>query len=181
MFPQEVIALIVSNLLQPIKAIDWDIPRKQYHAEYMRHKTEAISQAEIFINVSLVSKDWSRVIHPATWRTLQLLLIPDYYNGSDRGARFNQTHVYCCVRDSQLTHAIKKYIKQEKLVYRSPKIKRRNDTDNLGMKKLLKLGRDKLWGPKKQHFIEMSKEWKLVHQNQLKLQDILRKNGGGML
>ena len=63
------------------------------------------------------------------------------------------------------------YAEREKLVYKSPKAGRIYKTASLGMKKVMKLGADKLpiKGGKRDAFLLLTKRYKKIHGNYLKM------------
>jgi hypothetical protein len=166
--PQEVIGLIVGAVVQDPDRSRWN--REAYRAAY----AAALEQAGAVVDASLVCRSWSLAPSRDIWQRLWNNLT-QYDRHGERTWQCYRAQVYCHVRDSQLTLAIRAFVKQEKLVYRSPKAQRRYDAEKLGMRKLIKLGKEKLWSHKKQQFMALSCEWQRVHQRSLDIANALWK------
>ena len=74
---------------------------------------------------------------------------------------------FCSVEQERLDAAIHNFIKARKLTYTSKKAKRKYDTARLGIRKLKKLGKDKLTGKVRDEFVAIVKRYEQVHRNYL--------------
>jgi hypothetical protein len=172
--PRDVVGLVIEALAVKQKHA-WKRMHdgKERNKAYCEQKDVMLVQASAIINVSLVCKQWSTVtLLPERWQQLWHDLSP-YARRQQCSWQCYRAQVYCEVRDSQLSLAIRAFIKQEKLVYRSPRAKRRYDAAQLGMRKLIKLGKDKLWSHKKEQFMALSREWKRIHQRAIDIDNAL--------
>lgn len=171
--PFELYQLILTNVPRPIRAISYTGAPDAVRNECSRYHAEAYAQAVTCVNAMFVCKAWRHVVAESAWCTLFGHLRRSQYFADKLSSQLTapqfRVRVYCEVRTQQLARETKRFVKDQKLVYRSPKIKRRNDTDNLGMRKLIKLGRDKLYGAAKQRFLALVGEWKRVHDNGVRL------------
>jgi len=134
---------------------------------------EALVQDRALFAVLSVSKGWRALCI----RTAEPLWAKLYkcVNGNHRQDRapmswdFYRSAVYCCARQEELEVAIHQFVAQQKLVYRSPKMQRRYETAKLGVRKLKRLGKEKLHGVKKHAFVQLVGDYERVHGNYLKL------------
>lgn len=137
---------------------------------------EAMAQASTALAMLTVSKQWHRLgVVALPWQKLYRLINGNHNRWCTTFYErmplvFYRVSVFCAVEQDVLERSVHQYVKQRKLVYRSPKAKRRYDTDTLGIRKLKRLGKEKLCGAARREFGEMVKRYEHIHGNYLKLE-----------
>lgn len=178
--PPELVIRITEFMPSHDKALDQayrEAGKKGRYDAYCKMENSKLQEASTYVNLMQVCKGWNMVINSVEnlWHRLWKMCSPGRSLPDGTVSHKYRTRVYCEVRDWQLCTAIKNYIKDEKLVYRTPAQNRKYPTDKLGMRKLIRLGKQKLFSQKRKHFDELAQEWTRVHKNGIKLGEIDRR------
>lgn len=167
--PTDVYPLILQNL--EIPAREKKLPFEENYPNRV-----VMQDANNFLNASLVCKQWDAVISgmPKKWETLHKEMNGNHKvaKKKPRSERFYKTLVYCACEQERLDKEIHDYVSENRLVYRSLKIGRIFKTSELGIRKLKRLGKEKLKGKKKQHFLALTKRYDKIHRTYLDMCNI---------
>ncbi len=173
----EVITYVLTLAVQPLEKPNTNGPlpadRKLAHEKYNR---EATARAGVLCSASLVSKQWRVAIQSAQW-CLALRMLRPYepgYRQQNRAASFTRARVWCDVRKCQLQHSIRAFILDARTVYHTPSTGRRYPVKQIGVKKMITLGLDKLRGEKKRQFEPLAREYRRVKNNASKMLALLK-------